>query len=221
MKKVFLIASLLLATLVSNAQIKEGFVNYEMKIDGLPPEAAAMMGDMETKMYFKGDKSYSEMNSMMYSVKTLSDNKGTLLLMDQMGNKFYVKKTKEEGEKEAKKYKQDIKVTYANDKKTIAGYECSKAIVTIKDKDSKSELKTDVWYSEKLFNIYTINNADAALLFNQIKGMPLEYDINQGEMKIKMSAKEVSNSPVSDSIFNLSTEGYKELKESDLKKAGN
>jgi hypothetical protein len=54
MKKLFsTLAVVALSALSLNAQIKEGTITYDMKIEGLPPEQAAMMGDMEVKCTFK------------------------------------------------------------------------------------------------------------------------------------------------------------------------
>ena len=64
----------------------EGSVTYLMAMEGVPPEQAAMMGDMETKIFYKDKKSLTEMSSMMMSYKTLNDENGSLILMDQMGN---------------------------------------------------------------------------------------------------------------------------------------
>ena len=113
MKKIITVIALIAVSSLS-AQIKEGSVTYAMIIEGLPADQAAMMGDMETKIFFKNNKSYSEMNSMMYSVKTLSDDNGSLMLMDQMGNKFFVKHTKADLEKETAKAKEP-KIEYTNE----------------------------------------------------------------------------------------------------------
>lgn len=214
MKKIITALALIAVSSLS-AQIKEGSVTYAMIIEGLPADQAAMMGDMETKIFFKNNKSYSEMNSMMYSIKTLSDDNGSLMLMDQMGNKFFVKHTKADLEKETAKAKEP-KIEYTNDTKTIAGYECKKAILIIND-EKQGEVKSEVWYTEKIANVSGYRSG-AATAYKGIKGMMMEFSVNQGPMKIKMVAKEVSTNPVSDDTFIVSTEGYKEMKPEDLKR---
>lgn len=214
MKKLITAAALLLSAFTF-AQ-KEGSVTYVMTMEGLPPEQAAMMGDMETKVYYKDKKTYSEMNSMMYSYKILNDEKGQLFLMDQMGNKFFTRTSKEELDKMAEASKdKDPKIEYTNETKTIAGYECKKAIVTSTGKEG--EIKTDVWYSEKVPYV-SQGGGRRGEMFKGLKGMPLEFSMKQGPYNIKMSAKEVSFDKVPDSVFALSTEGYTEKKLDDLKK---
>ena len=56
--------------------IKEGYVLYDMKFEGLPAEQAAMMGDMETKITFKDKKVLTEMTSMMFTNQTAVDDLG-------------------------------------------------------------------------------------------------------------------------------------------------
>jgi GLPGLI family protein len=195
---------------------KEGSVTYLMAMEGIPPEQAAMMGDMETKIYYKDKKSLTEMSSMMFSSKTLSDENGQLVLMDQMGNKFFMRASKAELDKNAEVNKdKEPKIEYLNETKTIAGFECKKAIVTATGKEG--EVKMDVWYTEKVPYISQGGARKGGEMFKGLKGMPMEFTIKQGPMNIKMTAKEVSFDKVPDSKFVLTTEGYTEKKMDDLK----
>ncbi len=216
MKKLITAVAIMLAS-ISNAQVKEGAATYVMTFEGLPAEQAAMMGDMEMKMFFKDKKVFSETTSMMFNSKSLSDENGFLMVMDQMGNKQYMKMTKEELEKKAAERKakdkvSDPKIEYTSETKTIAGYECKKAIVTTSSaKDG--EVKSDVWYTEKL--PYVTGGGGKARggdPYSEIKGMLMEYSMAQGPMKVKMVAKEIVLDKVPDSKFALSTEGYTEMK---------
>ncbi|WP_291140810.1 hypothetical protein [Flavobacterium sp. UBA7680] len=220
MKKLFsTLAVVALSALSLNAQIKEGYIVYDMKIEGLPPEQAAMIGDMETKVTFKNGKSLSEMTSMMFTNQTLADDKGMLMLMEQMGNKIAVKQTKEEMEKEEAKQKDkpaDPKIEYTTETKTIAGYECKKAIVTVIGKDKKED-KMEVWYCDKFENTNKEGKGRGQGFMKGLKGMPFEYAGGQGGMKFKLVAKEVSVEPVADSKFELSTDGYKMMTMEELK----
>jgi GLPGLI family protein len=203
------------------AQIKEGYVLYDMKFEGLPAEQAAMMGDMETKITFKDKKVLTEMTSMMFTNQTAVDEIGMTMLMEQMGNKIAVKQTKAEMEKEAAKAKKtaDPKIEYTNETKMIAGYECKKAMVTLTIKDKKEETM-EIWYSEKFENPNNEGKGKGQGFMKGLKGMPFEYSGGQGGMKMKMIAKEVSVDPVSDSKFNLSVDGYKLMTMDELKAMG-
>jgi GLPGLI family protein len=220
MKKLFsTLAVVALTALSLNAQIKEGYVLYDMKIEGMPPEQAAMLGDMESKMTFKNGKVLNEMTSMMFTNQVAVDEKGMTMLMEQMGNKIAVKQTKEEMAKEEAKSKEkpvDPKIEYTEETKTIAGYECKKANITTVGKDKKEE-KIEMWYCDKFENPNKDGKGRGQGIMKGLKGMPFEYSGGQGGMKFKMVAKEVSVDPVSDSKFELSTEGYKLMTMDELK----
>ena len=220
MNKLFsTLAVVALSALSLNAQIKEGTITYAMTMEGLPPEQAAMIGDMELKSTFKNTMVLTEMSSMMFTNQTLVDDKGMVMLMEQMGNKIAVKQTKEEMEKEEAKQKEkpaDPKIEYTTETKTIAGYECKKAIVTMVGKDKKEE-KMEIWYSDKFENLNKEGKGRGQSFMKGLKGVPFEYSGAQGPMKFKMVAKEVSIEPVADSKFELSTEGYKMMTMDELK----
>jgi GLPGLI family protein len=218
MKKLITAAAILFCA-ITYAQ-KEGSVTYIMTMEGVPPEQAAMMGDMETKISYKDKKIVTEMSSMMMSYKTLTDENGSLTLMDQMGNKFFTRMSKADMDKMAAAEKEkDPKIEYTNEAKSIAGYECKKAIVTATGKEG--EVKMDVWYSEKVPYVSQGGGGrKGGEMFKGLKGMPMEFSIKQGPMNIKMSAKEVSFDKVPDSKFVLSTEGYTEKTMAELQKGG-
>jgi hypothetical protein len=219
MKKLFsTLALVALTTFGMQAQTKEGYIVYQSKMEGLPPEQSSMF-ESETKVYFKSGKSLIEVNSMMYSMQMLLNDEGTLMLMDQMGNKFAVKRSKADLEAEAAKNKTpDPKIEYTNETKTIAGYECKKAIVTtIVD---KKEVKSEIWYTDKLEMEKPKSGDRMSGNIKGLKGVPFEYSMNIAGGKMTMTASEVSTDPVSDSKFTLSTEGYKMMTAEELKNMG-
>jgi hypothetical protein len=218
MKNTFLsLVFILLASASINAQIKEGAIIYDMKIEGFPPEQLAMMGDMESKTTFKNGKSLVEVKSIMFNQQMASDENGMIMLMDQMGNKIAMIQTKAELDQltQSNDKPSDPKIEYRNEKKSIAGYECKKAIVTIIDED-KVENKIEIWYSDAFENPNK-NQANGQNIINNIKGLPFEYSTTMGPMSIKMVAKEVSTAKVLDTVFNLSTEGYQIMTTEELK----
>lgn len=222
MKKLFstlAVVALTVVSLNSQAQIKEGSITYDMKMEGFSPEQAAMMGDMEMVLSFKNGKSLSETSTMMGSSSLLVDDKGMLFLQDQMGNKIGLLQTKEEMAKEEAKQKDkpaDPKIEYTSETKTIAGYECKKVIVTTISKD-KNEEKMEMWVSDKIENTNKEGKGKGQSVFKGLKGMPFEYNMVFGPMKAKFVAKTVSIEPVADSKFQLSTEGYKMMTKDELK----
>lgn len=219
MKNTILSLVLTLVSILSlHAQIREGAITYDMKLEGIPADQAAMMGNMETKISFKDGKSLTEMTTLMFTQKVAVTPEGMVMLMDQMGNKIAVKQTKEELDKTAAETKSATpKITYSKEEKTIAGYLCKKATITITDKDQK-ETTVDVWYSDKFANPNKGNNEHD--ITRGLNGLPFEFSSAAGPMNIKMLAKEVSTAPIPDSVFALSTEGYEVMSAEDLKAMG-
>lgn len=216
MKKLFLSVFTITTMLAVQAQTKEGSVTYSVNFEGMPPEQAGMMKGTEMKMFFKEKKSRSEFSNAFFNSTTISDENSSTTLMEQMGQKSFYKMTKAEMEKESKKTP-DPKITYVEEKKTIAGYECKKAVIETKSEKGEAH-KVDVWYCEKLQGPTGSGGGMGASQFKGLKGAPLEFSMQQGPMKMQMTATNVSTSPVPDTKFVVSTDGYTEVKFEDLKK---
>jgi len=188
-------------------------IKMNMKMEGLPAEYAAY-GEQDIVTYIKGDKSKTEMTSMMGSNILFFDGKKVTSLSDAMGNKMGFTATKEELEAADKKEPTEKpKIEYVAEKKMIAGYECSKAIVTTIGKDKK-ENKSTVWYTDKIKS----NNSAASkarrgsLDLSELKGYPLSMEMNMSQngmdLKMMLTASEVATTPVDDAVFVVNTEGY-------------
>ncbi len=214
MKKLITCIALVFATSIAFAQ-DDLTVKMTVKVDGLPPEYSAM-GESEIVSYHKGEKSKEETTSMMGSSTTYSDGKTVTVLSEQMGEKTGWTATKEEMEAANAKDKSNDKpkIEYLTDKKTIAGYECTKAIITNIGKDKK-ETKATVWFTEKLkmSDNKTKNRRGPNMNFGDLKGRPLEVETSmsqQGmELKIFVTATEVITAKIDDAIFKPDVTGYK------------
>lgn len=219
MKKIATSIALVLVSAFAMAQ-ESCTVKMNLKIDGLPPEYAGF-GEQEIVSYQKGDKYKQEMTSMMGSNIICFDGAKLISISEQMGDKSGFTATKEEldAEKAESKDENKPKIEYTTDKKMIAGYECTKAILTYTSKDKKDKMeKVIVWYTDKLKNPQMSNKAGGrgnrmGMDMGDLKGRPLETEINTNangqDMKILVSASEVSTANIDDSVFKVSTEGYK------------
>jgi GLPGLI family protein len=213
MKKLFFSAAIALFSLAALAQ-DNVTVTYSVEMEGLPPEQAAMMKGMELKNYMKAGKTRSENSNPFSSTVSVIDDKGnSITLIDAMGQKKFMKGNAKDQKKEGK----DPQITQTKDTKTIAGYECKKAKVKFTTEKGESQEST-VWYTEKL---KPSGNGGARMgQFKGLNGMPLEFEMNYGPMKMKMTATAVSTAPIPDSKFELSTEGYTEMSPEDMKMMG-
>src|SRR5690606_2504828 len=124
-------------------------IKMSVKVEGMPAEYAAY-GEQEVTTYIKGNNTKTEISSMMFSSVVYYNETTLTSLSEAMGNKTGYTATKEELENMEKGEKTEApKIEYFPDKKTIAGYECTKAVVTNVGKDKK-ETKTTVWTTDKI-----------------------------------------------------------------------
>lgn len=212
-KLLFVSTVLILLSFKPGASTFEGTIVYSMEVDGkdLPPEATAMFKQSEIKIQNKGNQSRTESKNAMTTTIMLVDNtseKG-ITLIEMMGSKFMMKIDKEEIKKG--KTKPDVKVKNLSETKTIAGYKCKKAEVTI-TMDDKKTMTTTVFYTDELPYPKGYQSQ-----FNGLTGFPLEYTINEPSsgMKIKMTAKSVTKEKLDDKIFDVPA-GYKEVTKENL-----
>ena len=209
-----LFAILCLFTFSAGAQ-ENYTIKMAMRMEGLPPEMAAM-GEMEITNYIKGDKLKSETLGMMGGRTLLIDGEKMTSLNDRMGNKTGYTATRAELE-EADKIKNNPKpkLNYTSEKKTIAGYECTKVVVTTLRE--KEEMTSILWVTDKLNiknnSLMLAQGGKDGLDLSELKGYPLAMEMNQSmngqNLQMIMTATSVSAGPIDDAIFQLSTEGYR------------
>jgi general stress protein 26 len=199
-----------------SARAQENYtIKMAMRMEGLPPEMAAM-GEMEITNYIKGDKLKSETLGMMGGRTLLIDGEKMTSLNDRMGNKTGYTATRAELD-EADKIKNNPKpkLNYTSEKKTIAGYECTKVVVTTLRE--KEEMTSILWVTDKLNiknnSLMRAQGGKDGLDLSELKGYPLAMEMNQSmngqNLQMIMTATSVSAGPIDDAIFQLSTEGYR------------
>jgi hypothetical protein len=189
-------------------------IKMAMRMEGLSPEMAAM-GDMEITNYVKGDKIKSETVGMMGTRTMLIDGEKLTALNDRMGNKTGYTATRaelDEADKNSKNLK--TKFDYTSEKKTIAGYECTKVLVT--NVREKEESVAVFWVTDKINlknnRMMRAQGGKDALDLSELKGYPLSMEIDQQfngqNLKMILTATSVSIGPLEDKLFTVNTEGY-------------
>jgi GLPGLI family protein len=191
----------------------EGIITYDIKVDSDNPQVAQMMQGSTIKTYIKGDMSRTETSMGMYSNIVIANRKKpdeTVMLMNIMGNKYQLK-LDDKAKKEAEKNAPDVK--YLDGTKTIAGYACKEAQLTMTDKKSGNKYTSDIFYTDQL----PYNNEGTESQFKGLKGFPLSYSVKQSGMSMNMTAKSIDKQAVPDSVFNVPT-GYKLMTMDEMQK---
>ncbi|MEP7278169.1 MAG: DUF4412 domain-containing protein [Bacteroidota bacterium] len=190
-------------TLVYDASIVTG--------DAEPKLADAFDGATAT-VYIKGTLARSEMTSALASFTSIYDAKtGTAVVLQEIsGQKLLIRMTAANWKDKNKRY-ENISFTNTGDTKTIAGYKCIKATANMKDGSSFT-----VYYTKEIIP----ENASYNEQFKNLEGLPLEYELTQGKLKIKYTVSKINMNPVPASKFDIPKSGYRELTYEESRKMG-
>lgn len=198
MKHIFLALVLTIATLFSySADNFEGVISYKISYKNLPEDMGMYkaMLPKRTKLIIKNHMSKIEQNVALAKVHIITNNKTkkTIMLMSMLGKKIAV-------ESEDTTQQHDISsltVTKKKDIKVIAGYKCSKVVIT----DTSSNVIT-LWITDELPAYKNANLPDV-----EIGGFPMEYSMKQDEMRVRMTASKVTEKKIDDKEFKI-PKGY-------------
>jgi len=192
----------------------EGIVTYEVKAGaGTPPEVTTMLQSMQMKTFVKGTLTRSEEAVAGNKNIVISDSKkpdDPIMLISMLGHNYAVKRNDSLKKIAEGTIPKIIYIDSASATKTIAGYVCKKAKVTMVIPHSDS-VATEVYYTTDL------PYADPEGQFKGLKGMPMEFSLNMGGLVIVIVAKTVEKKSLSDSLFTIPS-GYKEMDITQLQK---
>jgi len=217
MKKIslFLFSAVLLTTAV-NAQkkVSELMLVYDASVTtgSKEPKLADAFDGATTTVYVKGNMSRSEMVSSLASFTTIHDARtgAAVVLQEVSGQKLLIRMTGDNWKEKNKRY-DGITFTNTAETKQIAGYNCIKTIATLKDGTSFA-----VFYTKELLT----DNQEYNYQFRDLDGLPLEYELIQGSLKIKYTVSKISLNPVPASKFDIPKSGYREMTYDESRKLG-
>lgn len=212
----FLLVWVMVVSVKAEAQkrVTELTLVYETSIttgDKQPKLADAFDGAITT-VYIKGNMSRSEMSSALASFTSIHDSRtGTAVILQEIsGQKLLIRMTAENWKEKNKRY-EDIAFTNSSETKTIAGYKCIRATATMKDGSAFT-----VYYTKDIIP----ENAGYNAQFSNLDGLPLEYELTQGSLKIKYTVSKINLNPVPASKFDIPKSGYRELTYEESRKLG-
>lgn len=191
----FLVSAALMA-----AKPFDGVITYKISYpDNKLSEEQLNMAPKMMTVSVKGSKARTEMNIGGGLVVGILDymTKSKITLINMMGQKYAIKQTKAEIEKEnADQPKGTVNVTAET--KNICGYTCKKAIVTSNDDGVKSNF--EVWFTEEL------GGKDANFespLYKDINGVMLEFTEKTPQGTLKFTATSVEKKSVAAKDFEI------------------
>ena len=183
-------------------KMSNGLIKFKITEVDSDNQMASMMQGTTIETYFKDEwvkTNFSMMGGMIRNQTIVNSNKKTgVMLYDMMGKKIAVDLDMEKAEEKTP----DYTISYdKKDVKTIAGYKCYRADVKIKDGDNMVMYITD-----KITPVGSQLNQQ----FKDLKGFPLQYQMDNGGLKMTLKASEVSTTVPSSNEFEV-PDGYEKM----------
>lgn len=202
-------------TAFAQKKFSEGSIVYNVTVntnDPNPKLADGFDGATNT-IYVKGKFSRSELVSVYGTQSTIIDGRnGRVTVLKEYGEKKYLITMTPQDWMEANQKYDSVIFTYETDHKTIAGYDCQKAIGKLKNGESFT-----VYYTTELIP----ENLDFQYSNKTLPGLALEYESGLGKNKVIFTASKISFDPVPVSKFDLPKSGFRVLTYKESKGAGN
>jgi len=168
------------------------------------------VGNASHTIYIKGHKSRSEMTNALFSSTSIFDaNTGFgVILKEVNGQKLLIRMNPDNWSEKNRMY---AGIVYKPTGKTkiIAGYNCQEATG-----QTTAGAQVTVFYTKDLVP----ENRQYDPLFKTLDGLPLEYELTNGNVKISYRFSKMSLNPVPASKFDIPVGGYREMNYEESKK---
>ena len=189
-----------LLTPVFGQKTFEGVITYKISYpDNKFTESQMAMFPKILTVTIKGEKSRTDIQTGMGNTIEISDfaTKTKTTLLDMMGQKFAIRSTWEEIQKEMEsEAKGQVQLT--GETKVIAGYTCKKAIVTVDDKGTKYTF--DVFFNSELGP--KAANFDNPV-YKDIDGVMLEFSMHTPQFTMKFTATAIDKKSIPAKDFEI------------------
>lgn len=200
-----ILAIVVLFSLSATAQKKltEATISYDIVIntDNTTPQAADLLDGAISVIYLKGNSSRSEMISSLGTQSTIIDGKtgNVTVLKDYGEQKYMISMTAEQWKASNKKYEGST-FTYEDEYKTIAGYNCQKAVGKLADGSTFT-----VYFTRDLVPV----NKDFQYVNKNLPGLAMQYEAVMGKQKVTYTVSNISFNLVPAAKFDLPKSGYR------------
>ncbi len=166
----------------------EGVITFKITYpDNKISESQMAMFPKLLTVSIKGTKARTDLEMSGMNTVEITDyvDKTKIALINMMGQKYAIKQTSAEIEKEmAKEAKPTI--VLSDETKVIAGYTCKKAVITVNDDGAKTSY--EVYYSNELGS--KMANFDNPL-YKDIDGVMLEFLLKNRDINMKFTATSI------------------------------
>lgn len=189
--------------LSAQKRITEGTISYDIVVStgDSKPSLAAMFDGATSIVYIKGFMSRSEMVSSLGIQSTIVDGKtGNVTVLKEYGEQKYMINMTPANWKDANKKYNGITFTYADEYKTIAGYQCQKAIGKLADGTVFT-----VFFTKDL----TADNRDFEYAYKTLPGLAMQYETIVGGLTVTYTVAKINFNVVPVAKFELPKSGFR------------
>ena len=190
-------------TASAQRKLTEATISYDIVINttNQTPRAADLLDGATSVIYLKGNSSRSEMISSLGTQATVIDGKtGNVTILKDYGEQKYMIKLTPSDWKESNIKYADVTFTYTEEYKTIAGYNCQKAVGKMADCTV-----FNVYFTRDLLPV----NKDFQYINKNLPGLAMQYEANMGSMMVTYTVSSINFNPVPQAKFDLPKTGYR------------
>ncbi len=213
---ILFVFGLLFSSLSGMAQRKltEATISYDIVINtsNTTPQTADLLDGATSVIYLKGNSSRSELVSSLGTQATIIDGKtGDVTILKDYGDQKYMIRMTPANWKESNKKYEGISFTYVEEFKTIAGYNCQKAIGKLADNSTFT-----VYFTKDLVPV----NKDFQYLNKNLPGLAMQYEASLGKLMVTYTVANINFNPVPQAKLDLPKSGYRVMTYEESKGAG-
>lgn len=213
---------ILLSFLITNGSIQaqtprkltEATISYDIVINtsDSKPQAADLLDGATSVIYLKGNSSRSEMVSSLGTQATIIEGKsGNVTILKEYGEQRYMIRMTPENWRQSNKKYEGVVFNYYNEYKTIAGYNCQKAMGKLLDGTSFT-----VYFTKDLVPV----NNDFQYLNKNLPGLAMQYEAAMGKMMVTYTVSTINFNPVPQAKLDIPKSGYRVMTFEESKGAG-
>jgi len=195
-----LIASLFGSNHAMSGKPFEGVITYKISYPGSKASESQMaMYPKLLTISIKGTKSRTDLQMSNMNTITITDytDKTSVSLLNLMGQKYAIKKTSAEIEKEmSKEAKPTVELT--GETKMIAGYNCKKAVISVNDDGVKNTY--EVYFTSEMGS--KLANFDKPW-YKDIDGVLLEFLMINRDITMKFTATSIEKKNLAAKDFEI------------------
>ncbi len=195
-------------------KLTEATISYDIVINtsDTKPQAADLLDGATSVIYLKGSSSRSEMVSSLGTQATIIEGKtGNVTILKEYGEQRYMIKMTPDNWKQSNKKYEGVTFTYFNEYKTIAGYNCQKAIGKLSDSTTFT-----VYFTKELLPV----NKDFQYLNKNLPGLAMQYEAAMGKMMVTYTVSNINFNPVPQAKLDIPKSGYRVMTFEESKGAG-